>query len=766
MTITTTTPSFHEAPHLRPQSHSESQGGGIENPVPRLIEQLLENRWLEGADEERKLWLETLGTLLVVLRWQGNALRLSDVLPRNMAAEGVDELLNALTFLGYTAQAMKWDDLPTAEFPVLVIVGRENAIGKEEGGVPLVVTNRGTVDGSWQVAELYSDGTLSTLERNIAQAQVLQMFTVSRSDQLLDSSEEFARQQTGVSWMRLTMDRFRGLFLQLVAVSFIIGMLTIAVPLFVMMVYNLVIDSHAMPSMSSATSLLLKLLVGVSLAMALETALRIAVVRSLSWFGARMQVIVGTALIEQFLSLSPAVTERAAAADQLSRIRAFDTMRDFISGPQMLSMLEIPWSLALLVVIGLIGGEVVLIPMGGIVLYALLAYAVRKPLEYEIFRSARSSSERQQAAMDMLTRLPAMRYAGVAGALFARYSAAVRRAMHTTFRINLMVAILEHSAYAITAVVGLLTLIFGLFSIWAGQLTVGALVAVMILTWRLLGIIQANCVLQPRWHYLRNSNEQINRLMTLRPEDADYQHEVPPQGLKGHLECHGAVLRYSRSGEFVLRNVMVNIEPGELVAVMGQTGSGKSSLLKLLCGLYPTQAGSIRVDGTNIRQYVPHSLRQHMAYMPQQPDFFTGTIADNLRLVAPTSSEADLRAAIEKAGADDEISAMPTGMATEIGIGRNHLPLSLSHRLNLARIYLQQPKVMLLDELPYDVLNSPTGEKFHQALREWKGKRTVIFVTHRIDFAEQADQVIWLRHDMPPLAGTPKQVLAAMQKEK
>lgn len=204
--------------------------------------------------------------------------------------------------------------------------------------------------------------------------------------------------------------------------------------------------------------------------------------------------------------------------------------------------------------------------------------------------------------MDMLTRLPAMRYSGVVEALFNRYTSSVRRAMQTTFRINMMVALLRHSAHAITALVGLLTLVVGLYAIWDGTLTVGSLVAVMILTWRLLGIIQANCVLQPRLHYLKNSTDQINRLMTLNSEDADFQHEVPVSGLKGHVECNGAVLRYTRSGEFVLRNVTLDIQPGQLVAVMGQSGSGKSSLLKLLCGLYPPQAGSLRIDGINIRQ--------------------------------------------------------------------------------------------------------------------------------------------------------------------
>jgi ABC-type bacteriocin/lantibiotic exporter with double-glycine peptidase domain len=595
--------------------------------------------------------------------------------------------------------------------------------------------------------------------------RVAQLFSICRTDSLHDSGEEFARTQTNTSWMQSTLQRFRGLFKHMLGVSLAVGGLTIAVPLFVMMVYDLVIDAHSIATMTDATTLLMQLLLGVALAMATESALRLALIRSLAWFGARMQVLVGTALIGQFLALPPALTERASPADQLARIRAFDTMRDFIAGPQMLSMLELPWCLVLLMVIGLLGGKIVLVPLLGIALFAVLAYAVRKPLEYQMYSAARSGSERQQTAMDMLTRLPAMKYAGVAEALFARYATAVRKTMHTKFRINMMIAVLEHSAHALTAVAGLLTLVVGLFAIWNGDLSVGGLVAIMILTWRLLGIVQANCVLQPRIHYLRTSTAQINRLMALKPEDADYQREVGSGGLGGQLDCQGIVLRYTRTGDYVLRGLNLSAKPGQLVAIMGQSGSGKSSVLKVLAGLYPPQAGNLRIDGINIRQYVPQNLRQHIAYMPQQPDFFTGTIAENLLLLSPDASQDDLRAATEKAGAIEEIANMPQGLATEIGIGRSPLPPSLAHRLNLARTYLQNRRIVLLDELPFDVLNSASGEQLYDALKEAKGKRTVIYVTHRMDFAELADQVIWLRQDMPPLVGSHQQILAAMQKE-
>lgn len=732
-----------------------------------IIRNLQASQWLLDSDEDdRTMWLDALAMALHSLHWQGDVSRLSDALPRESLGEGVDDLLNALAALGFVAspigleQESMWR---SADLPLIAIMEKEDESATYT--YPVVVTGWGSFADSWQTVSLNGAGELRHTQELIERERVVQLFSIQRTDQMHDSSVEFARSQTGVSWMQALLGRFHGLFGQLMAVSFIVGALTIAVPLFVMAVYDLVIDAHSVSSMSNATTLLLQLLLGVALAMATESALRLAMIRSMAWFGARMQVLVGTAIISQFLALSPVLTERASVADQLSRIRAFDAVRDFISGPQMLSMLELPWCLVLLLVIGLLGGEMVLVPLLSIAAFVALAYAIRKPLEYEMYSSARSGSERQQTAMDMLTRLPAMKYAGVGEAMFERYSGAVRKSMRTTFRINLMIAILEHSAHALTAIAGLLTLVVGMFYIWDGAISVGALVAIMILTWRLLGIVQANCVLQPRVHYLRTSAAQINRLMGLKPEDADYQREINADGLQGRIECNGVILRYSRSGEYVLRGLNLQAEPGQLIAVMGQSGAGKSSMLKVLCDLYAPQAGTVRIDGINIRQYVPHSLRQHIGYLPQQVEFFSGTIAENLRLTAPDASDAQLREAVDYAGAAEEIASMEDGLATEIGIGKAHLPPSLAHRLNLARIYLQDKRILLLDELPYDVLNSVTGERLYDVLREARGKRTIVYVTHRMDFAELADQVVWLRHDMQPMVGTPKQILTAMQKE-
>lgn len=745
---------------------AEATQGQPSKPLT-IIRNLQASQWLLDSDEgDRALWLDALAMVLHALHWQGDVSRLSDALPRESLGEGVDDLLNGLAALGFVAspigleQESMWR---SADLPLIAIMEKEDEA--EPYTYPVVVTGWGSFADSWQTANLNGAGELRHTQERIERERVVQLFSIQRTDQMHDSSEEFARSQTGVSWMQALLERFHGLFGQLMAVSFVVGALTIAVPLFVMAVYDLVIDAHSVSSMSNATTLLLQLLLGVALATATESALRLAMIRSMAWFGARMQVLVGTAIISQFLALSPVLTERASVADQLSRIRAFDAVRDFISGPQMLSMLELPWCLVLLLVIGLLGGEMVLVPLLSIAAFVALAYAIRKPLEYEMYSSARSGSERQQTAMDMLTRLPAMKYAGVGEAMFERYSGAVRKSMRTTFRINLMIAILEHSAHALTAIAGLLTLVVGMFYIWDGAISVGALVAIMILTWRLLGIVQANCVLQPRVHYLRTSAAQINRLMGLKPEDADYQREINADGLQGRIECNGVILRYSRSGEYVLRGLNLQAQPGQLIAVMGQSGAGKSSLLKVLCDLYAPQAGTVRIDGINIRQYVPHSLRQHIGYLPQQVEFFSGTIAENLRFTAPDATDAQLREAVDYAGAAEEIASMEDGLATEIGIGKAHLPPSLAHRLNLARIYLQDKRILLLDELPYDVLNSITGERLYEALREVRGKRTVVYVTHRMDFAELADQVIWLRHDMQPMVGTPKQILTAMQKE-
>jgi ABC-type multidrug transport system fused ATPase/permease subunit len=208
----------------------------------------------------------------------------------------------------------------------------------------------------------------------------------------------------------------------------------------------------------------------------------------------------------------------------------------------------------------------------------------------------------------------------------------------------------------------------------------------------------------------------------------------------------GAVtLAYESASSPALLSVDLSVERGELVAFCGESGTGKSSLLKVLAGIYTPQGGSVRLDGFDLRQLNPRELREQLGYAPQQPHFFTGTVAQNLRLADPAASDEELWNAAVEAAVLDDILSLENGFETRIGDAnvRQQSPGFLQ-RLSLARAYLEREGVLLLDE-PGRALDFDGDLALQQKLINTKGRQTVLLVTHRPSHLKLADKVFRLQ---------------------
>ena len=297
-------------------------------------------------------------------------------------------------------------------------------------------------------------------------------------------------------------------------------------------------------------------------------------------------------------------------------------------------------------------------------------------------------------------------------------------------------------------------------------MTTGALIATIILVWRVLGPFQTFCTSLPRFEQLQNAITQINRLMTITTEWSAKETKAHVADFKGHLAFLKVGLRYTKDTDPVFAGLSFDAEPGQLIAITGGNGSGKSTILKLANGLYRPQAGTVRIDGVDIRQLDAIELRQRIAYVSQSPHFFQGTIAENLRFAEPLASNETLKETLMQVDAWNDIAKLPQGLETEIGSGAANSLSSglLAYRLNLARAYLKNTPLMLFDELPYAFLNSPAGDIFKTHLAKWKGQRTMMLVTHREDYLHMADLVVLLRPDESPLVNTPEVIIETINR--
>jgi ATP-binding cassette subfamily C protein LapB len=302
---------------------------------------------------------------------------------------------------------------------------------------------------------------------------------------------------------------------------------------------------------------------------------------------------------------------------------------------------------------------------------------------------------------------------------------------------------------------------------------VGGLVASMILVWRVLAPLQTGFISLTRVTQVKSSITQINGLMNIKGERDQHALVTPIKQMEGFVTFARVSIRYSPDSDPALVGVSFDIEPGEVLCVVGGNGSGKSTVLKLLAGMYAPQAGSIRVDNMDIRQMDTVELRHAVGYVPQTIQFFYGTIAQNLRLADPTATETDLYAACEKAEVLDDVLALKQGSGKwarsgfDVRIGDSafgQMPTSLLQRLNLARGYLKKSPIMLFDE-PGNGLDYAGDQAFMRAVDSMRGETTVLMVTHRPSHMKLADKILWLEYGNVRAFGPSAEVLAQMPKD-
>jgi ABC-type bacteriocin/lantibiotic exporter with double-glycine peptidase domain len=180
-------------------------------------------------------------------------------------------------------------------------------------------------------------------------------------------------------------------------------------------------------------------------------------------------------------------------------------------------------------------------------------------------------------------------------------------------------------------------------------------------------------------------------------------------------------------------------------------------LLNLVHALVQPHVGRVSIDGLNVQQLSARELRRQVAYVPQGAQAFPGSIAENLRVANPTASDAEIWRAIESVGAAHLIKSLPGGLQFELRPQSGDQ--ELLHRLALARVAIQDARVVLIDDIPGKLLNTGMGEVLGRLLENANGQRTILFVSQRMDFLRRADRVIGLRHGMIPLVGSLDNVL-------
>jgi len=681
-----------------------------------------------------------LSPLLRALHWRGTPRQLAEA-TGGRGCRDLTDLRNMMANLDFVSriETTKLGELDARLLPCLFV---------PVAGGPLVVLGAGEMPGTLVCFDGTAGKTITTNDLDRHGAVCFFM--------LEDARTAVSPVQNG-SWLRTLLRRFEGNFLQLLGLSFFLSLLALLPAFFVQTVYDRVLATHERVTLAY-------LVAGILFAFACDTALRLVRAAALAHVGARLDFLIGSSVVRKLLSLPLARLEKSTVGTQVARLREFEGLRNVFTGPMALALLELPFIFIFVVAIAAIGGWLALVPVGLALAITALGFIAVRYARAAIGRAIANQGDHQSLLVEILSNMRAIK-AGASEAIWLeRFRERSAEVAMVNLRYARIAALTENIAQAINLIAGAATLAIGAMFALDGALTVGALIASMTLVWRMLTPLQALFVTLTRLEEIKSAVRGIDQLMALPSEGhADCARPTAARGRRfaGHISFQRVVLRYAPHHEPAIGGVSFDIKSGQIVAVTGGNGCGKSSILKLVAGIYPPQMGAVLIDGVATRQLNPVDLRQSIAYLPQQSDLFSGTLADNLRLANPTATEDALRDAAAKAGLLAEIDALPAGFATAAD---GQLSTSFARRLALARTYLMDASIVLLDEpgVPLD----PKGDDLLLGqLDALRGRSTVLLVTHHPEHIRAADRVIVLRQGMIVHDGSPQDLMAKLAGE-
>ncbi|MEM7541480.1 MAG: peptidase domain-containing ABC transporter [Pseudomonadota bacterium] len=659
--------------------------------------------------------------LLESLGWHDYQRDVLEALPHFSAYLDLTDLRNILVTLGYETQeaSVTPKDLPAELMPALFVTAA--------GEVYLLKSKSG------KLTDYFHGDSCEHRQGEITQRGKVYLLTDTSSQSAGDGQDE--------PWFSELIRRFHVLGRHLLGMTLILNIVAVCVPVFIMAVYDRVIGTKAIDSLPY-------FVIGIALALGVELGCRLLRSVTLGTLAGRIDYLIGTLSFRQILTLPPIMTERSSVTAQLSKLRQFDNIRDFFAGPSATTLLEAPFAVMFIAVIALLGGWLALIPVVSALLYFSFGLLWLPQMRRHLRQAARSRTARDQILMETFSGLRELKALGAESQWLDRFKECGAQSIVATRRASVDHAILSSVTSAMILISGTAILGFGTLQVIAGNMSVGALIAVMALSWRAQTPLQSLLLALARFDSIASGVKDLNQLMRLGGEKHGRKSSLLSGEIGGRITFDRVSFRYGQNLDPVLIGISLEVPEKGFLAVVGHNGAGKSTLLKLINGLYPIQSGTVFIDGVDTRQFDARDLRRIVAYVPQNPSLFRGTIAQNLRLKDPLATEDDIRLACFKTGILKMVEGLPEGFNTLVGDENTwRLPGGLIRGICIARAFVGSSPILLLDE-PASGLDSDADEALMLQLRSLKGHATVIMASHRPSHIKLADRVLVIDRGM------------------
>jgi ATP-binding cassette, subfamily B, bacterial HlyB/CyaB len=555
----------------------------------------------------------------------------------------------------------------------------------------------------------------------------------------------------GFHWFLPSLWRYRRPIAHVLLASFFVQIFALITPIFFQVVIDKVLAHRSY-------STLFVIVIGLVLIGLFDVILQYLRTYALSHTTNRIDVELGQRLFAHMLRLPLSYFETRATGQTVARMRELETIRHFLTGQGLFSALDFLFTGVFIAVLFMYSWKLTLIVVATIPIYILIAAFIRPPLKEKIEEKFNRGALSQQFLVETVVGVQTLKAAAVEPVMRAQWEEKLAAYVKTGFEATMLGTGGQMAIQYVDKLARALLLLFGAKAVIDGELSVGSLIAFNMIAAQVSQPVLRLSQLWQDFQQIQVSIEKLGDILNAAPEPSTRaMGNLPPP--RGAIEIKGVSFRYRAGGPEVLKNISLGVRPGEVIGIVGPSGSGKSSLTKLVQRLYLPNEGQILVDGIDISQVDPAWLRRHIGVVLQENLLFNRSIHDNIALAEPSLPRASVIGFARLAGADEFIAKLPQGYDTIIEERGANLSGGQRQRIAIARALSTNPRILILDEAT-SALDYESERIIQTNMREIVKGRTVIIIAHRLAAVRPCNRIIGMVEGRIVEAGSHEELLA------